>query len=186
MPSPATNSPKMSLTPHMRHTVLEMDGYIIGSTQGPRYFRPPFIPPLNFFQSPQSPAFAGFAQRCCERLPIAYLDPGSDQSFRPATSPAVRGPGTSVPGVVSTAMVNGTMMRVPVFAPGQPPEPASFRFTIMDAFLGGSARDCFGLLLLLLVGCHRTNRLHASSHLKAKAAGARASAGPSNSADRQR
>jgi len=53
------NSPEMSLTPHMRHTVLEMDGYIIGS---------------------------------------------------------------SVPGVVSTAMVNGTMVRIPVFAPGQPPE----------------------------------------------------------------
>jgi len=53
------NSPQMSLTPHMRHTVLEMNGYIIGS---------------------------------------------------------------SVPGVVSSAMVNGTMVRVPVFAPSQPPE----------------------------------------------------------------
>jgi len=53
------NSPAMSLTPHMRHTVLELDGYIIGS---------------------------------------------------------------NIPGVVSTAIVNGTMVRVPVSDPGQPPE----------------------------------------------------------------
>jgi len=76
-------------------------------------------------------------------------------------------PVTSVPGVVSTAMVNGTMVRVPVFAPSQPPEPASFAVVPLPTQQVFTPKTLSGVIKKLYPGAViKKTRCHGKYHIR--------------------